>query len=62
MAGIGSIFGGGAMFVYDTFVIDDLYDEIEDLEDEVEFADDDQQMLDEGGSMPSMEDLQNSKK
>ena len=34
VAGIGSIFGGGAMFIYDSFVIDDLYDEIEDLGEE----------------------------
>lgn len=39
MAGIGSLFGGGAMYVYDTYVIEDLYDEIDDLEDELAFVD-----------------------
>jgi len=44
------------MFVYDTFVIDSLYDEIDDLEDELEFADENL-MLDEKEAM-TMEELQ----
>ncbi|WIA37775.1 hypothetical protein OEZ86_014645 [Tetradesmus obliquus] len=37
-AGVGSLIGGAAMFVYDTLVINNLYDEIDDLEDELELA------------------------
>lgn len=42
------------MFVYDTFVIDDLYDELDDLADELEYNGMDA-MLDENGAA-TMED------
>eukprot|EP00798_Chlamydomonas_sp_ICE-L_P029808 gene29808-biopygen5547 len=38
VAGIGSIIGGGAMFAYDTAMIDSLYEQIEEMEDDLAYA------------------------
>ena len=43
------------MFIYDTTVIDDLYDELDDMADELEYNGLDG-MLDENGEMDTMED------
>lgn len=43
------------MFIYDTTVIDDLYDELDDMADELEYNGMDT-LLDENGEMDTMED------
>ncbi|PNH12373.1 hypothetical protein TSOC_000669, partial [Tetrabaena socialis] len=55
VAGLGSIIGGAAMYVYDTYIISDLVDELEEAEDDLDLA---EEYVSRIANVPTMEDLQ----